>query len=93
MKEDDSDFDDESAPDSYIHDGPREADMARLIYERFFLYARKLEQSFDDPAAASFQYIITTTTPPPKNMLRDDEWLRMKLNTTQTDERFLREDL
>ena len=80
-------------PRFLIHDSPREADMARLIYERFFLYARKLEQSFDDTNSASFQYIITTTTPPPRGMQRDDEWLRMKLNTTQTGERFLREDL
>lgn len=80
-------------PRFLIHDGPRESDMARLIYERFFLYARKLEQSFDDTNAASFQYIITTTTPPPKDMQREDEWLRMTLNTTQTNERFLREDL
>jgi hypothetical protein len=80
-------------PRFLIHDGPREADMARLIYERFFLYARKLEQSFDDTDVASFQYIITTTTPPPKDMQREDEWLRMKLNTAQTSERFLREDL
>lgn len=80
-------------PRFLIHDGPREADMARLIYERFFLYARKLEQSFDDSEDASFQYIITTTTPPPKDMQREDEWLRMTLNTTQTNERFLREDL
>lgn len=80
-------------PRFLIHDGPREADMARLIYERFFLYARKLEQSFDDSDDASFQYIITTTTPPPKDMQREDEWLRMTLNTTQTNERFLREDL
>lgn len=80
-------------PRFLIHDGPREADMARLIYERFFLYARKLEQSFDDPNAASFQYIITTTTPPPKDMQREGEWLRMTLNTAQTKERFLREDL
>lgn len=80
-------------PRFLIHDGPREADMARLIYERFFLYARKLEQSFDDSNDPSFQYIITTTTPPPKDMQREDEWLRMTLNTTQTNERFLREDL
>lgn len=42
-------------PRFLIHDGPREADMARLIYERFFLYARKLEESFDDQDTASFQ--------------------------------------
>jgi hypothetical protein len=80
-------------PRFLIHDGPREADMSRLIYERFFLYARKLEESFQNPDESSFQYIITTTTPPPKDMQQSDEWLRMSLNTTQTNERFLKEDL
>ncbi len=80
-------------PRFLIHDGPREADLARLIYERFFLYARKLEESFDDPELVSFQYIITTTTAPPKDMQKEDRWLRMVLDTAQTSERFLREDL
>jgi len=80
-------------PRFLIHDGPREADLARLIYERFFLYARKLEQSFDDSDNASFQYIITTTTAPPKDMQDPDRWLRLTLDTAKTNERFLREDL
>ena len=80
-------------PRFLIHDGPREADLARLIYERFFLYARKLEESFEDPELVSFQYIITTTTAPPKDMQKEDRWLRMVLDTAQTSERFLREDL
>jgi hypothetical protein len=80
-------------PRFLIHDGPREADLARLIYERFFLYARKLEQSFDDSDNASFQYIITTTTAPPKDMREPNHWLRMTLDTAKTEERFLRQDL
>ena len=79
-------------PRFLIHDGPREADMARVIYERFFLYSQKLEQCFEDTDQANFQYIITTTTHPPKTMREGSKWLRMSLNTTKTDERFLKED-
>lgn len=79
-------------PRFLIHDGPREADMARVIYERFFLYSQKLEQCFADTDQANFQYIITTTTHPPKTMREGSKWLRMSLNTTKTDERFLKED-
>jgi hypothetical protein len=80
-------------PRFLIHDGPREADMARVIYERFFLYSRKLEECFADTNQSGFQYIITTTTPPPKTMREGSEWLRMTLNTAKTRERLLREDL
>jgi len=80
-------------PRFLIHDGPREADLARLIYERFFLYARKLEESFEDPELTNFQYIVTTTTAPPKDMQDPNRWLRMTLDTAKSNERFLREDL
>lgn len=79
-------------PRFLIHDGPREADMARVIYERFFLYSQKLEHCFADTDESSFQYIITTTTHPPKTMREGSKWLRMSLNTTKTEERFLKED-
>jgi hypothetical protein len=79
-------------PRFLIHDGPREADMARVIYERFFLYARKLEQCFSDPNQINFQYILTTTTHPPKDMRDGTDWLRLTLNTTVTSERLLRAD-
>lgn len=79
-------------PRFLIHDGPREADMARVIYERFFLYAQKLEHCFADTDQSSFQYIITTTTHPPKTMREGSKWLRMSLDTTKTEERFLKED-
>lgn len=80
-------------PRFLIHDGPREADMSRVIYERFFLYCRKLEECFAAGAAANFQYIITTTTAPPKGMREGSEWLRLRLNTAVTEERLLKEDL
>ncbi|MCL4855203.1 MAG: hypothetical protein KJZ78_27890, partial [Bryobacteraceae bacterium] len=50
-------------PRFLIHDGPREGDMARVIYGRFFRYAVELEAAFKSPDDASFQYLITTTTP------------------------------
>jgi hypothetical protein len=62
-------------PRFLIHDGPREADMARVIYERFFLYAKRLEESFGPGKEPNFQYIITTTTPPPKDMQIGGRWL------------------
>lgn len=80
-------------PRFLIHDGPREADMSRVIYERFFLYCRKLEECFPAPDAPNFQYIITTTTAPPKSMREGSDWLRLRLNTAVTEERLLREDL
>lgn len=80
-------------PRFLIHDGPREADMARVIYERFFLYAQKLEQCFADTDQSNFQYIITTTTRPPKTMLEGSVWMRLMLDTAKTDERLLKADL
>jgi hypothetical protein len=61
-------------PRFLIQDGPREADMARVIYERFFLYARRIENSLP-PDEATFQYIITNTTHPPSDMQEDSKWL------------------
>jgi hypothetical protein len=55
-------------PRFLIHDGPREGDMARVIYERFFIYVVELEKVFPSGDDANFQYLITTTTPPPKSM-------------------------
>ncbi len=62
-------------PRFLVHDGPREGDMARIIYERFFIYATELEKNFPSPADASFQYIITTTTEPPPMMQDGSRWL------------------
>jgi hypothetical protein len=80
-------------PRFLIHDGPREADMARIIYDRFFLFARKLEESVCADGEPAFQYILTTTTPPPKDMRDGTPWLRLVLNTAKTDERLLKADL
>jgi hypothetical protein len=80
-------------PRFLIHDGPREGDMARIIYERFFFYAEELEKAFDSPDQASFQYIITTTTHPPATMREGSRWLLLPVLDSRTKEgRLLRED-
>lgn len=61
-------------PRFFIHDGPREGDMARIIYGRLFLLARHIEEAFRG-APPSFQYILTTTTPPPADMREGSDWL------------------
>ena len=80
-------------PRFLIHDGPREGDMARVIYGRFFLYAVELEAAFPSPDEASFQYLITTTTPPPKDMRQGSRWmLDPVLDSRNKDKRLLKED-
>ncbi len=61
-------------PRFLIHDGPREGDMARIVYGRLFLLARHIEEAFNRKPP-SFQYIVTTTTPPPDDMQEGSEWL------------------
>jgi hypothetical protein len=79
-------------PRFLIHDGPREADMARVIYERFFLYARRMEDC-QPPEEASFQYILTTTTHPPEGMQEGSKWLLgEKLSGKTKEGRLLKED-
>jgi hypothetical protein len=73
-------------PRFLIHDGPREADMAVGVYERLFLYARRLEECFS--GEAGFQYILTTTTQPPEQFLHDP-WLRLRLAGVPAEERLL----
>ena len=80
-------------PRFLIHDGPREGDMARVIYGRFFLYAVELEAAFPSADEASFQYLITTTTPPPKDMRQGSRWmLDPVLDSRHKDKRLLKED-
>lgn len=80
-------------PRFLIHDGPREGDMARVIYDRFFFYATGIEHAFASPNLASFQYILTTTTPPPKSMQLGSRWLLLPvLDSRDKDSRLLREN-
>lgn len=77
-------------PRFLIHDGPREADMSPDIYERLFLYARQLEECFEDDPG--FQYIVTTTTRPPEKFTCDP-WLRLRLAGAPAEKRLLKMDL
>lgn len=80
-------------PRFLIHDGPREGDMARIIYDRFFVYVAELERAFASRDGANFQYLITTTTPPPKNMRQGSRWLLDPvLDSRKKDGRLLKED-
>jgi hypothetical protein len=77
-------------PRFLIHDGPRESDLARGIYERLFGYAETLESGFREDTIP-FQYIITTTTPPPKHMREGSKWLIGDvLSSAEPSKRFLR---
>jgi hypothetical protein len=71
-------------PRFLLHDGPREADLAPDIYERLFLYAAELEQSFG--SEPPFQYIVTTTTEPPA-ALTSEPWVRLRLAGIQAKDR------
>jgi len=80
-------------PRFLIHDGPREGDMARIIYDRFFIYAAELETVFATRDESAFQYLITTTTPPPQSMRQGSRWLLDPvLDSRQKDKRLLKED-
>jgi hypothetical protein len=80
-------------PRFLLHDSPREADMAPLTYQRFFLWARKLEQMFPAGVECNFQYIVTTTEPPPAE-LRDPPWrLEPILDASEASKRLLGIDL
>lgn len=78
-------------PRFLIHDSPREADMANDIYQRFFLYMAKLEESYGDHTP-NFQYIVTTTEPPPE-AFQKKPWLIAKLDASKAEGRLLRVNL
>lgn len=79
-------------PRFLIHDGPRESDMAQVMYEHFFRYMQKLEQEFPEDSIP-FQYILTTTTPPPQGMRENTKWLLgEKLSGKNEEGRLLRAD-
>ncbi len=80
-------------PGFLLHDGPREADMDQAIYDRLFLYARRLEEAFPSPGSIGFQYIVTTTTPPPASMRMLPWLLDPVLDASTPEGRLLRMDL
>lgn len=78
-------------PRFLIHDGPREADMAEIIYNQIFNYMEYLENQFGN-SEPSFQYILTTTTPPPVRMQTGSKWLICdKLNGSTEQGRLLKQ--
>lgn len=76
-------------PGLLVHDSPREADLGRSIYDRFFAFAKKIEGFGPSPL---FQYIVTTTTEPPKEF-QSLPWLRLEVHGTPSEERLLKVDL
>lgn len=80
-------------PGFLLHDGPREADMDQAIYDRLFLYARRLEEAFPSPGSIGFQYIVTTTTPPPASMRMLPWLLDPVLDASTPEGRLLKTDL
>lgn len=80
-------------PAFLIHDGPREADMDSLIYERLFLYARELEEKPGGGREPAFQYIVTTTAPPPKRLQAAPWLLEPRLDASAPEGRLFRMDL
>jgi hypothetical protein len=82
-----------SHPHFLLHDSPREADIDRLTYHRFFLWVKRLEQSFGNNQPCSFQYIITTTEPPPETLQTHPWLLKPVLNASKPEARLLGVDL
>jgi hypothetical protein len=73
-------------PRFLLHDSPRESDLAPLIYGGLFLAAQGFEAATDGEPA--FQYIVTTTEPPP-NAVKKAPWLRLELDASVPEGRFL----
>lgn len=53
-------------PAFLIHDSPRAADMAPLLYSQIFKFLGETEADCPEGSEPDFQYIITTTEPPPE---------------------------
>ncbi len=70
-------------PGLWIHDSPREADLARSHYEALYRLAVWLEERANAPG---FQYIITTTTSPPRSVA----FRALRLGAASSDELLLR---
>lgn len=77
-------------PRFLLHDSPRESDMAPVIYGGLFYAARELEGDYGE--CAPFQYVVTTTEPPPEEF-RQSPWLRLELDASTKEGRFLRENI
>ena len=76
-------------PRLLIHDSPREADLANIIYSELFHFARKLESEGE----SAFQYIITTTEPPPSELQKEPWLIDPVLDASKPESRLLGIDL
>lgn len=65
-------------PGFLLHDSPREADLDRHIYDRYFNAILQITNLLGGAEKAPFQYIVTTTSAPPKN-LQESKTVRVKL--------------
>lgn len=74
-------------PKFLLHDGPRVADISPAIYHRYFEFAEDLERRAK--GRPNFQYIITTTEPPPERF-KTEPYLRLKLDASRPEDRFLK---
>lgn len=74
-------------PKFLLHDGPRVADISPAIYHRYFEFAEDLEHRAK--GQPNFQYIITTTEPPPERF-RNEPYLRLQLDASRSEGRFLK---
>ena len=74
-------------PKFLLHDGPRVADISPAIYHRYFEFAEDLERRAK--GRPNFQYIITTTEPPPERF-KVEPYLRLKLDASRPEDRFLK---
>ena len=70
-----------------MHDGPRVSDVTRSIYLGYFNLMHDLEIASHDNS--NFQYIITTTEPPPERF-KAEPYLRLKLDASRPEDRFLK---
>ncbi|MEQ8726272.1 MAG: hypothetical protein RID81_33675 [Sandaracinaceae bacterium] len=70
-------------PGFWIHDSPREADLARSHYDALYRLVSWLEDSTQTPG---FQYLVTTTTRPPSSVA----FRAIKLGAASNDELLLR---
>jgi len=70
-------------PGFWIHDSPREADLARSHYDALYRLVSWLEDSTNAPG---FQYLVTTTTRPPSSVA----FRALKLGAATNDELLLR---
>lgn len=65
-------------PGWLLHDSPRESDLEPTLYKYFLMFSHQLEDYFSN----SFQHIVTTTEDPPDE-LKDPQYVREKLDSSE----------